>query len=113
MDYDIVFYPSTALTAKVLALAWCADLPDAFTSGVNIFNLGAVSAASAEQQRREGAEADTILMGAAAASVSDIGMINDTTKDVCIPRTLADFRYLLERFISLWYVILPTTHGFN
>jgi hypothetical protein len=43
LDYDIVFYPSTALTGKVLDLTWCADLPDDFTSGINIFNLGAVS----------------------------------------------------------------------
>ena len=111
LDYDIVFYPSPALTAKVLALAWCADLPDDFTSGVNIFNLGAVSATSAEQQRREGAEADTVMMGTAAASVTDSRLINDTSKDVCIPRTLADLRYLLERLISLWYVLLSPNHG--
>jgi hypothetical protein len=111
LDYDIVFYPSPALTAKVLDLTWYADLPDDFTSGINIFNLGAVSAGLAEQQRREGAEADTVMMGTTAASVADSRTINDSSKDVCIPHSLADLRYQLERFIALWYVILPTHHG--
>lgn len=104
------FPVSTTLATKIVELKWHSGIPDDFTIGINIFNLGSLEEEGIENQRRLNHHADAISGGDTAPSLMDIATIQDAKHDVCIPRTLAQLRYSVERSQALWQVLLGSHH---
>ena len=110
LKYVEDFPISTSLATKLQELKWHTSLMDNLSTGVNIFCLGTLDEEAMEQQRLLNRHADTLYNGEAAPSLIDIAAIQDSKLEVCIPRTFAQLRYLVERSVALWLVLLGNHH---
>jgi hypothetical protein len=110
LNYVEDFPVSTTLATKMVELKWHSNLKDDFTVGLNVFSLGSLEEEAMETQRRFNHHADAISGGDAAPSLMDMATIQDSKLDVCIPRTFAQLRYLVERSQALWQVLLGSHH---
>jgi hypothetical protein len=110
LNYVDDFPVSTTLATKIVELKWHSNLRDDFTVGLNVFSLGSLEEEAMETQRRFNHHADAISGGDAAPSLMDMATIQDSKLDVCIPRTFAQLRYLVERSQALWQVLLGSEH---
>jgi hypothetical protein len=110
LKYVEDFPVSTSLATKLQELKWHTSLIDNLATGVNIFCLGTLDEEAMEQQRLLNRHADTLYNGDAAPSLIDIATVQDSKHEVCIPRTFAQLRYLVERSVALWLVLLGNHH---
>ncbi len=111
LKYVEDFPVSTSLATKLQELKWHSPLTENLSTGVNIFCLGSLEEESMEKQRQLNQHADALYGGDAAPSLLDIVAVQDTKHEVCIPKTLAQLRYLVERSAaSLWLVFLGGHH---
>jgi hypothetical protein len=110
LGYVEDFPVSSTLATKILELKWHSKLPDNFTVGIHLFSLGSLDDEVIEAQRRLNNQADAVTNGAAAPSLLDLAAIQDGKHDLCLPRTFAQLRYLVERSEALWSVLLGSQH---
>ncbi len=110
LKYVEDFPVSTSLATKLQELKWHTSLIDNLSTGVNIFCLGTLDEEAMEQQRLLNRHADTLYNGDASPSLIDIAAVQDSKHEVCIPRTFAQLRYLVERSVALWLVLLGNHH---
>lgn len=104
-------FPLTlTMATKIVDLKWSTTLLDDFTAGLHLFCLGSLEDEEIEAQRRLNSHADTLTGGDAAPALVDVATISESTRDICIPRTLAQLRYLVERSQALWHVLLGPNH---
>jgi len=110
-QYKRDFPVSITLANKIINLQWDSAVVDDLTTGLSIFSFGSLDKVSMEHQRRLNQHADTIFMGDAAPSWVDVATVQDTKQDLCIPTTLANLRYLVQRSLALWHVLLGPQHS--
>jgi hypothetical protein len=115
-NYMDDFPLSATLVNKITELRWAASVSEDFSSGINIFTIGCLDdEAPIEHQRilnqqPHDQHAGTIYAGDAAPMLIDIATVQDSKQDICIPTTLAQLRYLVERSQALWQVLLGVHH---
>jgi len=97
---------STTLATKIHDLKWASALPDNLSVGVHIFSLGTLDPEAMEIQRQINQHADSMYAGDAAPALPDIVTVNDSKQDLCLPRSFAQLRYLVERSEALWLTLL-------
>ena len=105
------FPVSITLANKIINLQWDTAVVDDLTTGLSVFSFGSIDKVSMEHQRRLNQHADTIFMGQAAPSWVDVATVQDSKQDLCIPTTLANLRYLVQRSLALWHVLLGPQHS--
>jgi hypothetical protein len=101
---------STTLATKIHDLKWASALPDNLSVGVHIFSLGTLDPEAMEIQRQINQHADSMYAGDAAPALPDIVTVNDSKQDLCLPRSFAQLRYLVERSEALWLTLLGSQH---
>jgi hypothetical protein len=111
MNYVADFPLSPTMSNKITGLKWHSHMTDDFTIGLSIFSVGTLNEESMELQRRMHQHSDAITSSDAAPSLLDVATLQDSVKDVCIPRTFAELRYLVERSQALWHVLLGPHHS--
>ena len=112
LQYKRDFPVSITLANKIINLQWDSAVIDDLTTGLSVFSFGSLDKISMEHQRRLNQHADTLYMGEAAPSWVDVATVQDTRKqDLCIPTTLANLRYLVQRSLALWHVLLGPQHS--
>ena len=110
LHYTEDFPVSTNLANKIQELKWSSALPDNLSLGLHLFSLGSLDAEVIEEQRLINQHADALYAGEASPALLDIVTVHDTKQDVCVPRTFAQLRYLVERSEALWTVLLGSQH---
>jgi hypothetical protein len=110
LKYVEDFPLSTTLAAKIQDLKWASALPDNLSLGVHIFSLGTLDAEAMEVQRQINQHADSMYAGEAAPALPDIVTVHDSKQDLCLPRSFAQLRYLVERSEALWLTLLGSQH---
>jgi hypothetical protein len=110
-QYKRDFPVSITLANKIINLQWDTAVIDDLTTGLSVFSFGSLDKVSMEHQRRLNQHADTLYSGDAAPSWMDIATVQDSKQDLCIPTTLANLRYLVQRSLALWHVLLGPQHS--
>jgi hypothetical protein len=110
LKYVEDFPLSTTLATKIQDLKWASALPDNLSLGVHIFSLGNLDAEAMEVQRQLNQHADAMYAGDAAPALPDIVTLQDSKQDLCLPRSFAQLRYLVERSEALWLTLLGSQH---
>ena len=110
LHYVEDFPLSTTMATKIQDLKWSSAIPDNFSLGVHLFTLGTLDVEAMEAQRQINQHADALYSGDASPALLDIVTVHDNKQDVCIPRTFAQLRYLIERSEALWLVLLGSQH---
>jgi hypothetical protein len=110
LKYIEDFPVSSSLATKIQELKWHSQLTENLSIGVNIFCLGSLDEEAIERQRQLNQHADALFGGEAAPSLIDLVAVQDTKLEVCIPKTIAQLRYLVERTAALWLVFLGSHH---
>jgi len=110
LKYVEDFPLSTTLATKIQELKWSSALPDNLALGLHIFCLGTLDTEEMEVQRQLNQHADSMYTGDAAPALPDIITVHDSKQDLCLPRSFAQLRYLVERSEALWLTLLGSQH---
>jgi len=110
LNYIEDFPVSASLATKIIELSWASNVKDDFSLGIHIFSLGSLDEHVMAAQRQLNHHHDTITGNSASPSLLDVVTLQDTKQDICLPRTLAQLRYLVERSEALWQVLLGAHH---